>query len=91
MNPRQSELGMPLVTHLVTAFNLFIGCDMEEEGLELCLVYLYSGYFGLTTLSPLPQPPFGTIFEIELSTEKQNFFFLIRKLCTRRIKLSSEA
>ena len=32
MNPRQSRLGMPLVTHLVTAFNLFIGCDMVEVG-----------------------------------------------------------
>ena len=28
---------------------------------------------GLTTLSPLPLPAFGTIFAIELATEKQNF------------------
>ena len=28
---------------------------------------------GLTTLSPLPQPPFGNFFETELATEKQNF------------------
>ena len=28
---------------------------------------------GLTTLSPLPQPPFGIFLKIELATEKQNF------------------
>ena len=34
MNPRQSILGVPSVTHLGTAFNLFLDCYMEEEGLE---------------------------------------------------------
>ena len=32
MNPRQSRLGVPSVTHLVTAFNLRIDCYMVEEG-----------------------------------------------------------
>ncbi len=32
---------------------------------------------GLTTLSPLPQPSFGTIFAIELTTEKQFFFLFL--------------
>ena len=34
MNPRQSRLGVPSVTHLGTALNLFLDCYMEEEGLE---------------------------------------------------------
>ena len=46
-------------------------------------------------VEPFAPAPVGTIFEIELATEKQKtplfLFFLIRKLCTRRIKLSSEA
>ena len=54
MNPRQSKLGVSTVTRIIV-LNLFLDCDMVEEGLELLFlsqtttIFLRWLYFFLRT------------------------------------------
>ena len=74
MNPRQSRLGMPLVTHLVIAFNLFRRLLHGGGRVGNVSRLTVQRILRVDHVEPFAPAPFGTIFEIELTTEKQFFF-----------------